>query len=64
MIDYKIDRFIEIYDGTRCLTSFGSKNYDAIYIRVIYLISLKSNTTHIFLTSLRKSKMILIIRYL
>ena len=44
----KIDGFIRIYDGTRYLTLFGSKKYDAIYNRIRYLISLKSGITYIF----------------
>ena len=37
----KTNGFIRIYDGTRYLTLFGSENYDAIYDRIGYLISLK-----------------------
>ena len=44
----KIYRFVRIYDGTRYLTLFGSESYDAIYIRIRYLISLKSSITYIF----------------
>ena len=44
----KIDGFIRIYDGTRYLTLFGSKIYDAIYNRIRYLFSLKSSITYIF----------------
>ena len=44
----KIYGFIRIYDGTRYLTLFGSENYDAIYNRIRYLISLKSSITYIF----------------
>ena len=36
----KVDGFIRIYDRTRYLTLFGSEKYDAIYIRIRYLISL------------------------
>ena len=45
----KIYGFIEIYDGTKFLTLFGSVNYYAIYDRIRYLISLKSDITYIFL---------------
>ena len=38
----KIDRIIRIYDGTRYLTLFGTKKYDAIYDKIRYLISRKS----------------------
>ena len=44
----KIDGFIKTFDGTRYLTLFASENYDAIYDRIRYLISLKSGITYIF----------------
>ena len=44
----KIDRIIRIYDGTRYLTMFGTKNYDAIYNRIRCLVSLKSSIIYIF----------------
>ena len=44
----KIDGFIRIYDGTRYLKLFGSENYDPIYNRFIYLISLKGSITYTF----------------
>ena len=44
----KIDGFIRIYDGTRFLVLFGPENYDAIYNRIKYLISLKSSIIYIF----------------
>ena len=44
----KIDGFIRTYDGTRYLTLFGSENYDAIYNRIRYRVSLKSSITYIF----------------
>ena len=43
----KIDWFIRIYDGIRCLVLFGSEKYDAINNRIRYLISLKSSITYI-----------------
>ena len=43
----KIDGFIRIYDGTRCLIMFGSEKCDTIYDRIRYLISLKSGITYI-----------------
>ena len=43
----KIDGFIRIYKGTRYLPLFGSEEYDAIYNRIRYLISLKSSITYI-----------------
>ena len=39
---------MRIYDGTRYLTMFGSKKYEAIYNRIRYLISLKSGITYFF----------------
>ena len=44
----KIEGIIRIYDGTRYLTLFYTEEYDAIYDRIRYLISLKSNITYIF----------------
>ena len=42
----KTDGIIRIYDGTRYLTLFESKEYQAIYDRIRYLI--KSGITYIF----------------
>ena len=39
----KIDWILKIYDGTRYLTLFGAKTYDAIYDRIRYLINLESS---------------------
>ena len=44
----KIDTFIRIYDGARCLTLFGSEKYNFIYNRSRCLISLKNGITYIF----------------
>ena len=44
----KINGFIRIYEGTRYLTLFGLEYYDAIYDRIRYLKSLKSDITYIF----------------
>ena len=52
----KIDGIIKIYDGPRYLTLFGTKNYEAIYDRIRYLISIKSNFTFIFSHYFVKSK--------
>ena len=41
---------------------FGSEKHGAIYNRIRYLISQKSGITYIFLTILRKSKLILMIQ--
>ena len=51
----KIDRFIRIYDGTRYLTLFGFKKYDAIY--AIYDIYNSKKWHHRYFFSLfRESK--------
>ena len=34
--------------GCRYSTLFGSENYDVVYIRIRYLVSLKSGITYIF----------------
>ena len=39
---------MRIYDQTRHLTVFGSETYDAIYDRIRYVVSLKSDITYIF----------------
>ena len=44
----KIDRFFRIYDGNKCLVLLIPENYDAIYNRVTYLISIKSSITDVF----------------
>ena len=59
IIFFKTDGFIRIYDGTRCLTLFGSEKFDAVYDRITYFMSQKSGITYIFLTFLQKSKLIL-----
>ena len=42
----KIDRFIRVYDGTRYLILFESEQYDSIYQRIRYLVSVKSDITY------------------
>ena len=37
-----------VYDKTKYLILFGLEKYDAIYDRIIYLISLKSGITCFF----------------
>ena len=39
----EIDGFIKTYDGIRYLVSFASERYNAIYKRITYLISEKSD---------------------
>ena len=60
----QINGLIRISDGTGYLTLFGSEEYEAIYNRTRYLISLKVASHVFFLTILRKSKLILMILYL
>ena len=60
----EIDGNIRTYDGTRYLTFFVSKKYDAIYNRIRYCTSLKSSITYIFLAFTQKSKLILMVLYL
>ena len=60
---FKIDGITRIYDGTRYLTLFGSKEYEAIYNRITDLISQKVASHIFFLTILQKPKLILIILY-
>ena len=55
---YKIDGFIRIYDGTRCLILFDSEKYNATYNRIRYLINI------CFFSLLRKLKFVLMILYL
>ena len=44
----KINGITRIYDGSRYLSLPGTENYDVIYDRIRYLISLKSSITYIF----------------
>ena len=56
---HKIDWVITIYYGPRYLTLFGLENYDAVYIRIRHLISLKRSITYIFLFFLYFSRLFL-----
>ena len=44
----EIDGFIRVYDGTRYLVLFDPKKLDAIYNRIRYFISQKSDTIYAF----------------
>ena len=44
----KVDRIIKIYNGTRQLELFGPRIYKAIYGRINYLISEKSDANYNF----------------
>ena len=44
----KIDRFIRIYDGARCLALFGSEKCIFTYNRTKCLISLQNGITYVF----------------
>ena len=37
----RLNKVDGVYDGTRCLVLFGSEKNDAVYVRIIYLISQK-----------------------
>ena len=52
----KIDGIIRIYDGTRYLTLFDTKMYDAVYDKIRYFVSLKSSITYIFYDHFSKIK--------
>ena len=52
----KIDGMIRIYEGTRDLTLFSTKKYDAVYDRIRYLISLESSIKYIFSLYFAKTK--------
>ena len=43
----KIDGFVIVHDGTRCLVLFGNEKYDYIYNSIKYLISVKSGIAYI-----------------
>ena len=60
----KIDGFIRIYNRNRYLTLIGSEKNWAIYNRIRYLISLKSDITYIFSHYFSKIKVALMIRCL
>ena len=43
----KVNGIIEIYHGSRCLELFGLRIYNAVYERIKYLISEKSDAKYI-----------------
>ena len=43
----KIDGFIRVYDGTRCLVLFESEKDDFIWNRIRYLINVKSDIIYV-----------------
>ena len=47
----KVDRFYRAHDGSRYSILFRTEKYDAIYNRIRYFISRKSNTTYAFSNS-------------
>ena len=55
----KIDGFIRIYDGIKCLTLFGSEKYEVIYNRIRYLIGVKIRIAYIFYTKIKVDFLIL-----
>ena len=52
----KINGFIRVYDETRYLVLFGSKNYDSIYNRIRYIISVKGDVTYVIFYNYSKIK--------
>ena len=50
----KIDGFIRIYGGTKYLVLLGLENYNAIYNRIRYLLSIKSGMIMFILTIMQK----------
>ena len=60
----KIDGFIKIYDGIKCLELFGHSWNDEICDRIKYLISRKSGITDTINHTLQESELIHFILYL
>ena len=52
----KTDGFIRDYDGKRYLLLFGSGEYDSIYNRIRYLISIKHGITYVVSQNYAKVK--------
>ena len=52
----KVDGSIRVYNGTRYLVLFGTEKYNAIYNRIRYLISEKSDITFVFSHNYAKIK--------
>ena len=52
----KIDGFIRVFDGTRYLVLFESKNYCFIYSRIRYLIGVKNGITYVISHNYAKIK--------
>ena len=52
----KIEGFIRVCNGTKYLVLIGSEEYDSIYNRIRYLISVKSFTTYILAHNYAKIK--------
>ena len=44
----KINIFIKVYDGVRCLVLSGTEKYDLIYNRIRYFIGVKSGIKYVF----------------
>ena len=52
----KIDGFIRVYNGAIYLVLFGPEKYDSIYIKLRYILTLKSSTTDVFFQNYAKMK--------
>ena len=44
----KINIFIKVYDGVRCLVLSGTEKYDLIETRIKYCIEVKSGIKYVF----------------
>ena len=60
----KVDGFIKVYGGIRYLILFVPEQYDAIYNRIMYLITRKEVLHILYLIIMQKSKLINVIPYL
>ena len=52
----KVNGFIRVYDKTRYLALFNLEKYNVIYVRIRYLIGLKSSITYVFSYNFGKIK--------
>ena len=59
----KVDWFMRDYKGTKNLALVDSEKYNAIFKRIRYLISLKSNISYVVSRNYAKSKSIQMMIY-
>ena len=56
-IKHRVDRYIRIYDETKCLASFNSnEKFDRVFDWIRYLIMLKSNISEFYSHKFMKIK--------